>query len=86
MGEHANEVASAAIKLLKDKNFNVRYKTAWAMGCMGNPEAVEPLIDALNDTDKNVRTAAANSLKQLTEEDFGESREKWKEWFDKKKG
>lgn len=52
------------IQVLKDQtqNSTVRVSAAFALGSLGNEEAVEPLIQALNDTDPNVRAEAAIDL------------------------
>jgi len=50
-------------KLLKDKDKEVRWAAAWALGRIGEP-AVEPLIEALK-KDKEVRKAAAWALGEI---------------------
>ena len=82
MGELAIGAASAMIPLLKDEIVDVRGKTAWALGRLGDDSAVEPLISALLDKDAGVRSAAASSLNQLTGEKFGDDHAKWREWFE----
>jgi HEAT repeat protein len=84
MGSHAQRTASALVPLLKDDTMNVRHRTAWALGTIGDELAVEPLIECLLDKDDTVRAMAADSLKLLTGEDLGEDHARWKEWFGKK--
>ena len=43
------------IKALKDKDENVRYYAAKALGWIGDSRAVEPLIEILRDEEKWVR-------------------------------
>lgn len=52
------------IQVLKDQNQNisVRESAAFALGSVGNKEAVEPLIQALNDSNPNLRAEAAVDL------------------------
>ena len=42
------------IEDLKDKDWNVRRKAAWAIGEIGDRRAAEPLIHALKDEDNGV--------------------------------
>lgn len=85
MGVHANAAASAVLPLLDDASSDVRYKTAWALGTMGNDLAVEPLIGCLQRKDASLRSAAAAALSQLTGEEFGDDHARWKEWLDRNK-
>lgn len=76
---------SPIIGLLKDKNEYVRSKSAEALGKFGDLRAVEPLIAVLNDEYIFVNAAVANSLKEITDEDFGENQLNWKEWWNQNK-
>jgi HEAT repeat protein len=51
-------------KLMDDDEIN-RWKAAEALGRLGDPGAVEPLIDALWDDDPRVRLKAAWALGQI---------------------
>lgn len=73
------------IDLLKDKNEYVRSNSAEALGQFRDLRAVEPLIAVLNDEYIFVNAAVANSLKEITDEDFGENQQKWKEWLNQNK-
>ena len=46
---------------------------------IGKP-VVEPLIDLLSNTNKDVRQAASNALAQITGRDFAQNAEKWRKW------
>jgi HEAT repeat protein len=46
---------------------------------MGKP-AVEPLIFALTDPDKNIRKNVLRPLYRITKQDFGENIDKWLKW------
>jgi HEAT repeat protein len=53
------------IRMLTDDNEINRWKAAEALGRLGGPGAVEPLIDALWDDDPRVRLKAAWALGQI---------------------
>ena len=53
------------IAALKDKDSDVRYAAAKALGEIKDPRAVEPLIAALGDESSGVRLAAAKSLGEI---------------------
>jgi HEAT repeat protein len=53
------------IRMLSDDNEINRWKAAEALGRLGDPGAVEPLIDALWDDDSLVRLKAAWALGQV---------------------
>lgn len=55
------------------------YDACYALGALGEERAIPVLIELLND--KDVQTAASQSLKVLTKQDFGSDAEKWKEWW-----
>src|SRR4030066_281953 len=57
----ANKDVKGLIKALKDKDFNVQWRAAEALGKMGEP-AVELLIEALKDESIDVRHKAAYAL------------------------
>jgi vesicle coat complex subunit len=51
-----------AIRLLQSPDVQVRQFVAYMLGQVGDPRAIEPLIDALQDENVGVRGAAANAL------------------------
>jgi HEAT repeat protein/energy-coupling factor transporter ATP-binding protein EcfA2 len=53
------------LRMLQDKDSDVRLNAAGALGGMGNPRGVDPLLRALHDKDGNVRLNAAGALVQL---------------------
>ena len=55
------------------------------MGRIGDKRAVEPLIEALKDEDEGARWLAAEALKKITGNDFGEDYEEWRKWYEKQK-
>lgn len=64
----ADERLQELINLLKnDKSFKVRAQSALALGKIGSPSALKPLIDALDDENYIVRGSAAKALGELGE-------------------
>ena len=66
VGYSQTEDVSTLIQKLKDKDANVRFKAARALGETKDICAVEPLIIALKDDDKNVRRISARALGKIT--------------------
>ena len=56
---------SPLIQALGDRSENVRAAAAWALGDLGDPQAIPALIQALGDQSENVRWAAAWALGDL---------------------
>ncbi len=85
-------VAALTEVLRKDRDYYVRLGAATALGDIRAVDAIPTLIDALNDSDALVRTAANDALQAITEQPFefvpGMSKserrklqKKWKDWF-----
>lgn len=55
------------ISALDDEDWGVREDAAVALGRLGDPRSVQPLIRALRDSDRAVREAATSALKTLGE-------------------
>ena len=53
------------VEKISDDNEGTRWNAAEALGRLGDPRAVEPLIDTLWDDDARVRTKAAWALGML---------------------
>ena len=51
------------------------------MGSIGDNRAVEPLIEALSDSDEKVRQEVEAALGKLTGQDFGSHPGLWRAWF-----
>ena len=73
------------IKVLKDKNGDVRASTAMALGTIGDKSAIKPLIEVLKDKKEFARLEAERALKKITGQDFGTDYEQWMEWWEKNK-
>jgi HEAT repeat protein len=54
--------------MIQNDNRLLRADAAKALGEIGDPKAVDPLIDALGDKDSNVRYAAAMALGKINDE------------------
>jgi len=54
---------------------------AQSLGDIGDRQAVEPLIGALNDEKDIVRMVAADSLSKITGKDFGRDAAAWQQWL-----
>ncbi len=52
--------------LEQDENAEVRWVAALALGSLGSPEAINPLVRALKDPDRYVRYGAAQALQALS--------------------
>ncbi|WP_303720604.1 HEAT repeat domain-containing protein [Malonomonas rubra] len=64
-----NHQAATAVKpiaeVLADRQLKRRYIAAWALGEIAQPDCVQPLLNALGDSDGEVRKAATRSLIKL---------------------
>jgi HEAT repeat protein len=65
----------------KEKPIETRADAAWALGKIGDPSAVEPLIVVLDEGDADVRLQASRALGRITSKDFGESSAEWQKWW-----
>ncbi len=66
------DVAPAAVKLLKDSDKNVRQAAARAVGAWGGPDQVNALARLLNDPDASIRRAGIAALGHLKTEKAAE--------------
>ena len=62
IGEPATEPLIGA---LKDESRDVRLTAAWALGYIGDEEAVKPLVHAQKDEDPSVGEAAKEALRKI---------------------
>ena len=60
-----NKDVEGLIEALKDKNSDVRWRAAFALGEIKDARAVEPLIEALKDEDKYFQSVAADALGRI---------------------
>ncbi len=82
--------------LLSDKDIFIRMAAARVLGDLGAPAGVEPLIEALADSESAVREASLDALKRITKRNFefdpqGPEAERakrvkqWREWWAKER-
>ncbi len=64
-----------------DRDAEVRWISALALGGLDDPRGIKYLVRALGDHHEYVRSAAVTSLERLTNENFGQDVEKWQQWF-----
>ena len=69
------------MKGLSDSDWKRRQGSAWALGYLKVPQAVEPLINALVDEYPGVCYAAAEALSTITGKDFGKDYNAWLKWW-----
>jgi HEAT repeat protein len=67
LGEYAERagLVQVEVRRLRARRAWVRARAAFVLGDLGSTTAVEPLLAALDDDDREVRTAAARSLGRL---------------------
>ncbi len=71
---------------MNDSVPRVRHHCAWALGDLKAKAAVMPLVNVLqNSSDNTLKYYAANSLKQITGQQFGFDAAKWREWLRRNK-
>ena len=73
------------IVALKDRNTNVRYRAAKALGAMKDFRAVGPLIGAMKNNWGLPSQEAGRALLNITGEHFGNRSEEWQKWWDQVK-
>ncbi len=95
LGNLADErAAGPLVAALKDTDDSTRFYAAWGLGRIRSRAAVEPLIDLLEREPKEgredrfegasgpgVRDRAAEALKEITGQDFGDDAAKWRAWL-----
>lgn len=70
---------------MKDESYRVRENAVVALGRIGDPRAIEPLIATIKDEESSVRLIAVQVLGVITGQDFGEDQDKWRKWWDENK-
>ncbi|MFT3882249.1 MAG: hypothetical protein QM703_21685 [Gemmatales bacterium] len=70
---------------MQDNDRELRLAAAVAVRLKNDPSAAVTLIPLLADQDIGVSTAALDSLKAISGQDFGKSVERWSRWLDTKK-
>lgn len=83
-GDYDLRATEPLIRALQDRDPEIRRPVAAALRNAGI-KAMEPLIAALKDRDPYVRSAANESLKFITRQQFGEDQKAWRQWWREKK-
>jgi hypothetical protein len=52
-----------------------------ALGMIGDPRAVEPLVKALGNGNSGLRRSAARALQKITGQEFGRDQQAWTPWL-----
>ena len=84
LGQLIHELYGVAplVSALNDALFEMRASAALALGQSGDYQAVEQLIGTVEgDNHPNVRTSAAQALKEITKVDFGTNAAGWMVWW-----
>jgi hypothetical protein len=71
-------LVDAVLPLLQDRHEGVRWSAIKILSEIGDDRAIAPLI-ALIEQRKNA-TAAANALRSITNQDFGDTADAWRHW------
>lgn len=66
--------------LEKDSNIEVRKRAADGLKKIGDPEAIDGLIEQLDDINQTVSYAAFQALLSITKQDFGRDIKQWEKW------
>lgn len=70
------------LRLADDERWQIRAAVIAALGRIGSPAAIQPLIDWLRREEGRLRGDLAAALSQLTGQDFGILPDRWQEWWD----
>ncbi|UCC94445.1 MAG: HEAT repeat domain-containing protein [Candidatus Omnitrophota bacterium] len=71
------------ISVLADDDTVVRANAAQALGIIKDRRAIEPLITLLGDSEIEVRASAHTALQAITDQNLGQSKQEWQEWWGK---
>jgi hypothetical protein len=67
--------------LLADQKTAVSMQAVKSLAMIDDLMAVGPLIDLLQASEENVQMAVTKALQRITDENFGQDRKKWQEWW-----
>jgi hypothetical protein len=84
---HPSErVERGLIDALRDPVLAVRETAAIALGKVGTNQSLVPLMDAMSFSPGPIRDSIAESLRQLTGEDYGRRLDRWRNWREANRG
>ncbi len=70
------------LALSNDERWQIRATVIAALGRIGSPAAIQPLIDWLRKEEGRLRGDLSAALKELTGQDLGIYPDRWQEWWD----
>jgi len=73
------------VLLEKNSNIEVRKRSADALKKIGDPKAVDGLIEQLDDINQTVAYASLQALMAITKQDFGRDIKQWEKWREDQK-
>ena len=81
-GDRGGQEAAANLSrvLASDVDTDVRLAAVQALGIAGHPDSVAALGDALEDRDPAMQYAAVQSLREVTDQDFGNDVGRWRQF------
>ena len=87
LGEIKDSSALPTLLTLLEKNSNieVRKRAADGLKKIGDPKAVDGLIEQLDDINQTVAYASLQALRSITKQDFGRDIKQWEKWREDQK-
>jgi len=73
------------VSTLKDQEKDVRTAALLALGDIKDTRAVEPIMETLRNGDSDIQRNAAEAMKKITRQDYGNDSRKWQDWWEKSK-
>jgi len=67
--------------LQEEEDVDIKWRVALILGKIRDPRVIEPLINLLKDKNPKVKEYAANSLRELTGQNFGINYYLWQNWW-----
>jgi hypothetical protein len=84
-GRAGSKATPDLVKRLSSPDWQVRVTACKALGTMGTAEAVDPLIDRLDEEGGRILKEVWKALRAITGETFGPVSEEWRRWWKKQK-
>jgi hypothetical protein len=84
-GRAGSKATPEVVRRLDASDWQVRVTACKALAAMGTADAVEPLIDRLDEEGGRILKEVWKALRALTGETFGPRSEEWRRWWKKQK-
>ena len=81
LGSRAADAVLVVVETLERPESEIKLAAARALSPMRRPEAVEPMIDALEALDGRPQRQFADELERLTQQPLGTSVDAWRRWW-----